>query len=200
MSKADLNYAQIEKEMLSLVFAVRKFHQYIYGKDLVVIENDHKLLETIMKKTMDKVPPRLQRMMLNLLPYDLHVHYVPGKFMYLADMLSRAYLPIQNADHKDQEIGYVVHSIIKNFPITTQNLKNFEKPLPVIRHYRQPQNTVQMDGQKPKEMFRPMSENTGIFAIRSTFPKALFSLILALLFILNRKLKCLRLFMKVISA
>ena len=59
MSKAELNYAQIEKEMLSIVFVVRKFHQYIYGKETVVIESDHKPLETIMKTTMDKVPPRL---------------------------------------------------------------------------------------------------------------------------------------------
>ena len=127
LSKAELNYAQIEKEMLSIVFAVRKFHQYIYGKEHVVIENDHKPLETTMKKTMDKVPPRLQRMMLNLQPYDLHVHYVPGKFMYLADTLSRAYLPIQNADHEDQEIDYVVHSIIKDLPITTSKLDEFRE-------------------------------------------------------------------------
>ena len=32
MSNAEKNYAQIEKEMLSITFAVRKFHQYIYGK------------------------------------------------------------------------------------------------------------------------------------------------------------------------
>ena len=87
-----------------------------------------------MKKTMHKVPLRLQRMMLNLQPYDLHVHYVPGKFMYLADTLSRAYLHIQNTDHEDQEIDYVVHSITCRLPL--QNLTNSEKPLPVIRHYR----------------------------------------------------------------
>ena len=91
----------------------------------MVIENDHKPLETIMKKTMDKVPPRLQRMMLNLQPYDLHVYYVPGKFMYLADLLSRAYLPIQNADHEDQDVDHVVHSIIKHLPITTSKLDKF---------------------------------------------------------------------------
>ena len=44
MSNAEKNYAQIEKEMLSITFAVRKIHQYIYGKECVVDENDHKPL------------------------------------------------------------------------------------------------------------------------------------------------------------
>ena len=92
-----------------------------------MIENDHKPLETIMKKTMDKVPPRLQRMMLNLQPYDLHVHHVPGKSMYLADTLSRAYLLTQNADYEDQEIDYVDHSTIKHLPITTSKPDEFRK-------------------------------------------------------------------------
>ena len=94
LSKAELNYAHIEKEMLTIVFVVQKLHQNIYGKKHVVVENDHKLLETIMKKTMDKVPLRFQRMMLNLQPYDLDVHCVSDKFMYLAITLSRTYLPI----------------------------------------------------------------------------------------------------------
>jgi len=126
MSKAEQNYAQIEKEMLSIVFAVRKFHQYIYGKEFVVIENDHKPLEMIMKKTMDKVPPRLQRMLLCLQPYDLIVNYVPGKFMYVADTLSRAYLSDSdlpdNFVDSEHDFTYVVHSVIENLPVTTSKL------------------------------------------------------------------------------
>ena len=127
LSKAELNYAQIEKEMLSNVFAIRKFHRYIFGKEHVVIENDRKPLETTMKKTMDKIPPIFHRMMLNLQPHDLHVHYVPGKFMKLADTLSRAYLLIQNADHEDQEFDYAVRLIIKILPITSSKLEEFRE-------------------------------------------------------------------------
>ena len=126
MSKAEVNYAQIEKEMLSILFAVWKFHQYIYGEKQVIIKNDHKPLEVIMKKTMNKVPPRLQRMMLSLQPYDLQVKYVPGKFMYLADALSQALLPIQDAAEEDPDLDYVVHSIIKNLPVTTSKLEEFK--------------------------------------------------------------------------
>ena len=38
-------WAQIEKELLAIVFACKKFNDYIYGKE-VIIESDHKPLET----------------------------------------------------------------------------------------------------------------------------------------------------------
>ena len=131
MTKAETNYAQIEKEMLSIVFAVRKFHQYIYGKASVVVENDHKPLEMIMKKSMDKVPPRLQRMRLCLQPYDLIVKYVPGKFMYVADTLSRAF-PLTASPNNctadvNEKFDYVVHAVVKNFPIATSKLDEIKE-------------------------------------------------------------------------
>ena len=85
-------YAQIEKEMLSIVHACKKFHPYIFGKE-VTVYNDHKPLEQILKKPLLAAPMRLQRMILNLQWYDLIVKYRKGKEMYLPDTLSRAYLP-----------------------------------------------------------------------------------------------------------
>ena len=51
-------WAQIEKELLAIVFACTKFHDYILGKE-VIIESDHKPLETIFKKQLEKAPARL---------------------------------------------------------------------------------------------------------------------------------------------
>lgn len=62
---AECNYAQIEKELLAIVFACQKFHQYIYGV-LTKVQTDHKPLESIVKKSLHKVSPRLQRMLLKL--------------------------------------------------------------------------------------------------------------------------------------
>ena len=42
-------WAQIEKELFSVVFGCEKFHEYIYGRN-VQIQNDHKPLEPIFKK------------------------------------------------------------------------------------------------------------------------------------------------------
>ena len=50
LTLSERNWAQIEKEMLSLVFGLERFDQYTYGRP-VNIENDHKPLESILKKT-----------------------------------------------------------------------------------------------------------------------------------------------------
>ena len=48
LTDTETRYAQIEKEMLSVVFALHKFDQYAYGRR-VTIENDHKPLEAIVQ-------------------------------------------------------------------------------------------------------------------------------------------------------
>jgi len=93
LSTAERNYAQIEKEMLAIVFGLTKFHQYAYGKQ-VHVESDNKPLESLFKKPLSQSPQRIQRMMLKVQQYDLKVKYCPGESLYIADTLSRA--PIQN--------------------------------------------------------------------------------------------------------
>ena len=50
LTKSEQAYAQIEKEMLSIVSACKKFHHYIYGRDDVTIETDHLPLIRIFEK------------------------------------------------------------------------------------------------------------------------------------------------------
>ena len=81
LTPPETRYAQIEKELLAIVFACDRFEAYIYGRDRVSIESDHKPLEMIVLKPLSSAPKRLQRMLLH---------------MYLADTLSRAYIPEVN--------------------------------------------------------------------------------------------------------
>ncbi|KAK3103001.1 hypothetical protein FSP39_015684 [Pinctada imbricata] len=101
LNKSEKNYAQIEKELLAVVFGCRKFHDYIYGQDTHV-ETDHKPLESLFKKSLSSAPPRIQRMMIKVEPYRLDVRYKPGKYLYIADTLSRAVVSEPNTSEKDE--------------------------------------------------------------------------------------------------
>ena len=82
----------MEKEPLAIVFGIKKFESYLYGRKFKV-ETDHKPLESILKKSLLSAPKRLQRMMLRLQNFDFEVEYEKGTLLHLANTLSRAYLP-----------------------------------------------------------------------------------------------------------
>ena len=108
LTDTETRYAQIEKELLSIVFACKQFHCYIFGKPTLVL-NDHKPLEAIFKKPLHMSPLRLQRMLLFLQWYDLTVQYEKGNNMTLPDTLSRAYTePPEELQEKDIPISYIV--------------------------------------------------------------------------------------------
>ena len=84
--------AQIEKELLAFQFNLERFNQHTYGKK-VIVESDHKPLESIVKKPLSAAPPQLQRLVLRLQKYDYTAIYKPRKELIVPDMLSRASLP-----------------------------------------------------------------------------------------------------------
>ena len=71
LTSSEQNYSQLDKEALSIVNGVRKFHQYLYGQKFLLL-TDHKPLTTILGPTRG-VPPiaaaRLQRWALFLSAY-----------------------------------------------------------------------------------------------------------------------------------
>ncbi|GFS43630.1 transposon Tf2-9 polyprotein [Nephila pilipes] len=66
LTNSEKNYAQIEKELLAIVFSFEKYHNFVYGRK-VAIQSDHKPLMAIVKKPMHKISSRMQRMILKLL-------------------------------------------------------------------------------------------------------------------------------------
>ena len=88
LTDAKSRYANIEREILAVVYGCERFHSYLYGRSFVA-ESDHKPLESIHLKHLTAPPPRLQRMLLRLQPYDLTIKYRPGKEMMILDALSR---------------------------------------------------------------------------------------------------------------
>ncbi len=96
LTEAETRYAQIEKELLAIVFACEHFEYYVYGREVVNVETDHQSLVPIVLKPLNKAPNRLQRMLLRLQSFNLKVVYKKGQDMFLADTLSRVFLPEVN--------------------------------------------------------------------------------------------------------
>ena len=92
LTKAEVAYAQIEKELLSIVHCLSRFDTYCYARH-VVIETDHRPLLAIYKKALAASPKRLQRMWLRLQRYDFELVFRPSGEMIMADTLSRAFSP-----------------------------------------------------------------------------------------------------------
>ena len=137
LSSAETRYAQIEKELLAVVFACERFETYIYGRDVVHVDSDHKPLETIVLKLLHAAPQRLQRMLLRLQKYNLELRYKKGCDMFLADTLSRAYLPEVNSSEVTQELEGVDHKLL--LPVSEarwQQIEHASADDPVLQELR----------------------------------------------------------------
>ncbi|GFT71693.1 retrovirus-related Pol polyprotein from transposon opus [Nephila pilipes] len=127
LTNSEKNYAQIEKELLAIVFSFEKYHNFVYGRK-VAIQSDHKPLMAIVKKPMHKISSRMQRMILKLLKYDFEINYVPGNQMFLADTLSRAF-PVNETMRDDPEMLNIVHTVSKHLPMSDKRLAQLKKKL-----------------------------------------------------------------------
>ena len=124
LSPVETRYAQIEKELLAVVFACDHFDAYIYGRSKVHIQTDHKPLESIVQKPLHSAPKRLQRMLLQLQKYNLEWTYKKGTTMYLADTLSRAHLPdVCACDHElATNLAKIDHTATTQLAVTKDRL------------------------------------------------------------------------------
>jgi hypothetical protein len=85
-TETETRYAQIEKELLAIVWATNKFDQYILGRK-IVHKSDNQPLEAVFAKAIHKSPKRLQRMLMALQNYTLEIHYRKGILMAISDTL-----------------------------------------------------------------------------------------------------------------
>ncbi|XP_058122771.1 uncharacterized protein K02A2.6-like [Anopheles ziemanni] len=119
LTKAEKNYSQIDREGLAIIYAVTKFHKYIFGRHFL-LQTDHKPLLRIFgsKKGIPVYTAnRLQRFALTLQLYDFEIEYVSTTNFGNADVLSRLI-----KTHERPEEDYVI-AVGNN---TSQNVKGFE--------------------------------------------------------------------------
>lgn len=86
LNKSELNYPTIEKELLAIVWSVRYFRPYLFGKTFT-IKTDHRPLVYLFN--INSPSSRLLKFRLSLDEYDYKIEYVKGADNVAADALSR---------------------------------------------------------------------------------------------------------------
>ena len=125
LSTSERNYAQLEKEALALIFGIKKFHQYLFGRKFT-LGTDHKPLITILghKKA---IPPlaaaRLQRWAILLSAYDYSLEFRPSQSHANADGLSR--LPLRTTSPAAYSSEPTVFNIfqLESLPVTAREIQ-----------------------------------------------------------------------------
>lgn len=105
-----INYSQLHREALALVFGVKKFHKYIYGRQNLILQTDHLPLEAIFgsKKGIPSLAAaHLQRWSIIMLAHDVKVKYRKTADVSHADAFSR--LPLPDTEQIELEANYISH-------------------------------------------------------------------------------------------
>ena len=87
LTDTEKKYTTSERECLAIVWGVRKFENYLYGKTFI-IECDHQPLAFLGQAKYTN--NRLMRWSLFLMQYDANIHYIKGTANVGADYMSRA--------------------------------------------------------------------------------------------------------------
>ena len=111
LNNAEKNYSQTEREGLSVIYGVTKFHQWLWGRKFKII-TDHQPLLRLFSETQETTKlaaSRLVRWSILLSAYNYEIVYRPGANHQNADALSR--LPVSKAPKESSGETDTVHLI-----------------------------------------------------------------------------------------
>lgn len=88
---SERNYSQLDREGLAVIFAIKKFHMYVYGREFTIVTDNKPLCGIFRsdKPIPEVTSPRMLRWCLMLANYQYTIKHRPGKQHGNADFLSR---------------------------------------------------------------------------------------------------------------
>jgi len=115
LSAAEKNYAQIEREGLAIIFAVKKFHKYLFARKFILV-TDHLPLKPIFhpSKNIPVVASSLlqQRWAVILCSYQYEIQHKKGTNINNADALSR----LPQCGEIEENLGSIL--LLEDLPLT----------------------------------------------------------------------------------
>ena len=134
LNSADRGYSTIEKEALAIIFGVKKFNQFLYGRKFT-IQTDHKPLEGLFneqKGVPQQAAPRVQRWALTLAAYEYKIAYKAGETNANADALSRP--PLSEIPEYVPMPGETVLLLeqLDHTPVNSRHIREWTRRDPVL--------------------------------------------------------------------
>ena len=160
LSPAERKYAHLDKEGLSIIFGVKKFHGYLFGRKFVIC-SDHKLLQCLFDNTRaipQLASARLQRWSLILSTYDYTILYRSGEKHANADTLSRLPLPEPPLTTPHPADIILLMETLQTSPVTAQQIRQWTDKDPLLSRVR----TLVLQGWRDgeEEEMRPFSQRS----------------------------------------
>lgn len=131
LSPAEKNYSQPQRKALAVIFALKKFYKYIYGKKFTIISDAQCLRDLFNpKKGISPVASaRLQRWAIYLSMYDYDIKHRSGSKMGNVDALSR--LPLDDGtDVEIDKINFI--NFGEDIPIESKDIEESTQTYKVL--------------------------------------------------------------------
>ena len=91
LSQTERRNWQIEREALGCVWAVERFHNYLFGNDFTLLTDNKPLVQLLRPDSVKILPARIQRLSWRMQQYNYEIKHTIGK-ANIADSLSRLVL------------------------------------------------------------------------------------------------------------
>lgn len=122
LTPAEEHYSNIDRELLGVVFAIKRLHNYVHG-ERIRNQTDHKPRETIWRERIAITSPSLQGLLLRLARNAIQLEYIRGTENSIPDPFSRVDPLSPGLQDAKQMDAISVHQMINDIPTTDNGLE-----------------------------------------------------------------------------
>ena len=134
LNQAERNYSQLEKEGLSLVFGVKKFYSYLFGRPFELV-TDHQPLLGLLKEgrsTSPQASARIRRWSIYLSMFEYRLKFRRTTAHANADALSWLPLPVEIAVPTTPPELVLLSEHLSNSPVSAEQVRACTRKDPVL--------------------------------------------------------------------
>lgn len=125
LNKAEKNYSQLEKEGLSLVFGIKKFYSYVFGRPFELVTDHRPLLGLLgeARSTSPQASARIRRWSVYLSMFEYTLRFRKTDAHANADALSRLPLPVEAPPPAEPTELVLLAEHLLNAPVSAEQIR-----------------------------------------------------------------------------